>query len=196
MATALSKDSKRLEELESIVERGVVAFYDIGRALREIRDFQLYEKVRGVSSFDIYCKDKWGFHKSVCYNLIGAAELRDNLSAMADILPTNERQARPLISLAPADQQEVWQEVLERAPKNEDGDPLITAKVVKEVRDELFPPEYKEDSDAWDMEHEINEVAKFLTRAWSKWPRESLDLLIVQLQRFATKIEKDMEDGD
>lgn len=45
------------------------------------------------------------------YRLIEAAEVRQNLSPMGDILPANERQARPLTELEPEAQRLAWEVV-------------------------------------------------------------------------------------
>jgi len=193
---ATAGERGRLDELESIVERDSQAFYNVGGALREIRDFRLYEKVRGVATFETYIEHRFGMRRSFAYYLIAAADLKDNLSTMVDRIPANERQARALIGLPPADQQEVWQEVLERAPKNDDGEPLVTARVVKEVRDEMFPREDEGDDGEWDADAAIHGFANYLEKTWLAWPREHLDLLVVQLQSYALKVQKDIDDGD
>ncbi|MCC2692854.1 hypothetical protein [Nodularia sp. LEGE 04288] len=61
-----------------------------------------------------------------------AADVFDNLLEKCDpldhILPTNERQVRPLIKLEPQQQQEVWQAAVEEA-----GDKVPSGRVVKDV---------------------------------------------------------------
>ena len=54
---------------------------------------------------------------------------------MGHILPSNERVARPLTALlgTPERLREVWTEVIESAPKREDGEPIVTAKHVIET---------------------------------------------------------------
>jgi vacuolar-type H+-ATPase subunit E/Vma4 len=52
---------------------------------------------------------------------------------LADILPDSERQARPLARLTPEAQREVWQDVVSNAPKDEEGKPRITAKLVAQA---------------------------------------------------------------
>jgi hypothetical protein len=50
------------------------------------------------------------------YRLMDAAQVVENVSHGTQILPTNERQARPLASLPPEQQVQVWQQVVETAP--------------------------------------------------------------------------------
>ncbi|MBV8557876.1 MAG: hypothetical protein JO116_20105 [Planctomycetaceae bacterium] len=68
------------------------------------------------------------------YQLIDAAKVVSNLSAMADIpLPSNERQIREISGLEPDQQREIWAEAVERSG----GRP--TAKVVHQVVAEMHP---------------------------------------------------------
>jgi len=88
------------QRLELKVER---AFFEAGSALRELRDQRLYRNTR--KSFEEYCWDRFGFQRRHSYQLIEAASIFDNLcangahetlSTIKKILPTNERQVRPL----------------------------------------------------------------------------------------------------
>ena len=64
--------------LERKVER---AFYEAGRALRELRDRRLYRSTH--KTFEEYCSDRFGFKRRHPYQLIDAANVVDNLSACA-----------------------------------------------------------------------------------------------------------------
>ena len=48
----------RLQELESIVEHGLQTFYEVGKALDEIREQKLYRETH--KTFEAYCQEKWG----------------------------------------------------------------------------------------------------------------------------------------
>jgi hypothetical protein len=85
----------RLLHLESIIESGQGGFYQIGKALREVRDDRLYRKLL-FNSFDSYLKNRWDMGRSQAYRLIEASRVIDNLSPIGDILPENEAQLRPL----------------------------------------------------------------------------------------------------
>ena len=104
----------RLAECEAVIERGLKTFVDVGNALLEIRDSRLYRAEFGT--FEDYCKERWGMKRAHAYRMIEAAQVVETLSPMGDILPTSERQARPLTVLEPEQQREAWQYVVNNAP--------------------------------------------------------------------------------
>jgi hypothetical protein len=61
--------------LERRVER---AFFEAGKALSELRDRRLYRSTH--STFEEYCKDRFGFERRHPYRLIEAAGVIDNLA--------------------------------------------------------------------------------------------------------------------
>ena len=102
-----------LAELENIIETNRCQFYQIGKALRRIRDQQLYRQLL-FNSFEAYVKERWDMAKSHAYRLIEASKVIDNLSPIGDgILPQNESQARALAQLKPLDQRHIWREFIE-----------------------------------------------------------------------------------
>jgi hypothetical protein len=118
-------ENSRLNNLESMIEKGMKAFYEMGKALREIRDSKLYRLE--FSTFEEYCERKWNYKKSQCYQLIGASDVMDNLSAIAEVSPQTESQVRPLTLLkTPEAQQEVWANVFKKHGVN------ATAKIIQE----------------------------------------------------------------
>jgi hypothetical protein len=149
--TALTKlESTKLDELKLIIKEGMAAFYTIGEALKEIRDGRLYKEIFGT--FEDYCQLRWGMERRHAYRLIESFDVKENLCPMGHILPANERQVRPLTSLEPEQQQEAWQRVLDTAPTTDEGDRLITAKIVEQAVSEVLsveeeePVSYDEDS--------------------------------------------------
>jgi hypothetical protein len=113
-----------LEHYEQIIAQGIQTFIEVGRALKAIRDQELYRQ--NYQTFEAYMHDRWGMSRPRGYQLIGAAEVVDAVSTSVDIVPVNEAQARPLTTLSPEQQREVWQQVVETAPPSG-----ITAKHVK-----------------------------------------------------------------
>ncbi len=157
--------------LERKVER---AFYEAGRALRELRDRRLYRSTH--KTFEEYCSDRFGFKRRHPYQLIDAANVVDNLIACApteeskmcangaqnemspngaqeksstigahektrtigaqkemvangaQILPTSERQVRPLTKLEPEQQREAWTKAVESA-----GGKVPSGRIVSDV---------------------------------------------------------------
>ncbi len=132
METALTvTEQTRLTELETVIERGLTTFVDVGLALLEIRDSRLYRLSH--STFEGYCQQRWGIARRTAYQLMDAAEVVENVRNCAQI-PTNEAQARPLSSLSPEKQIEAWQQVLETAPQGR-----ITAAHVQAIVDRMEP---------------------------------------------------------
>jgi hypothetical protein len=129
---------------ESVIERNLAAFYEMGQALQRIRDERLYRQTHGT--FEEYCGERWGISRPRAYQLIDAAVVVENLSTMVD-KPGSERQARELASLEPEQQRDVWQAAVESAP-----DGKVTAQHIRETRDAMTQPstaDEKENKD-WD----------------------------------------------
>jgi hypothetical protein len=122
-------ERNNLVELEETIQKNLTAFYEVGFALMQIRDNRLYREIYGT--FEEYCKEKWGFTKSRANQLISASEVADNLTTtVAKEIP--ERHLRPLTSLPPEEQREVYQKAVETAP-----DGKVTAKHVEETIKEV-----------------------------------------------------------
>jgi hypothetical protein len=115
-----------LEHYEQIIAQGIKTFVQVGHALLTIREHHLYRA--RYSTFEEYCRQRWDLSRPRAYQLMDAAQVIDTVSTIVDIAPANEAQARPLTSLPPAQQVEVWREVVETAPPSG-----ITAKHVQET---------------------------------------------------------------
>lgn len=114
-----------IEELTEIISTiEVKAFYMKGTLLKYIKDNKRYEEL-DFKSFDEYYKQVLNYKKAYAYQLLNAVDVYDNLSAVADFLPTAEKQLRPLTSLDKDSQVKVWQEVAK--------DKVPTAKEVQEA---------------------------------------------------------------
>ena len=101
----------RLTHLENIIAGNQNRFYQIGKALKEIRDSRLY-KLTLFETFEAYAKARWDIGRSQAYRLINAYNVVSNLSPIGDRLPGNENQTRPLVQLDPVEQRKIWQELL------------------------------------------------------------------------------------
>jgi len=132
MKDLISGTLQQLEALESIILKNIDASYKYWKALKDIRDKQLYRH-RNCKTFEEYCKQHWDISRARAYQLIGAAETRQNLSTIVDILPS-ESQARTLSNLSKERQKEIWRKVLATAPEGKITAKL-TAKIVKEFQD-------------------------------------------------------------
>ncbi|MEG4998119.1 hypothetical protein [Microcoleus sp. B4-D4] len=125
-------EQRRLQELESIVEHGLQTFYEVGKALDEIREQKLYRETH--KSFEAYCQQKWGIARRTAYRFIDAAKVMDNLCPIGHKIPTKENQVRPLAGLPPELQLEIWQEALESSPNG-----MPTGAAVQRLVEQRFP---------------------------------------------------------
>lgn len=135
MEVAITRNTAELERLEGIIRRNQQSFYEIGSALREIRDKGLYRDVKGYDTFEEYCRKEWDFSRPRAYQLIEAVTVKDNLSTTVDI---PERQIRPLARLEPEKQKEAWRQVVSTA---KDG--KVTAKHVQQIVKGMTEPQPK-----------------------------------------------------
>lgn len=119
----------RLRNLEAVVEAGIESFIAVGNSLAAIRDGRLYRATH--STFEAYCKDRWGLGDRHARNIINAAEV----GTMVPV--ANERQARELVGLEPDQAVEVYQRTIAETA----GRP--TAKAIREVRRKVTPPKGK-----------------------------------------------------
>jgi VRR-NUC domain len=103
-----TREWDRLSELETVIERGLETFIEVGQALMEIRDGRLYRAEHGT--FEGYCQERWGFTDRRARQLIDAAQI----GTMVPL--SNERQARELVPLLdqPGQLREVVAEVGEQ----------------------------------------------------------------------------------
>lgn len=80
-------------------------------------------------TFRDYCRDRFGHSRQQSNYLIAAAGVYENLTTNGtQILPTSERQVRPITKLEPEQQWEVWQTAVEEA-----GGKVPSARVVSDV---------------------------------------------------------------
>ena len=103
---------ERLSYLETIIAGKQREFYEIGKALGEIKQARLYQATL-YDSFEDYVKARWDMGKSQAYRLIEAYQVIRNLSPIGDKLPVNESQVRPLAGLNPLEQRVAWKRFLD-----------------------------------------------------------------------------------
>lgn len=121
------EELKQYQVCEQIIKAAYVSFLEMGLALEAIRDNELYREE--FDSFDVYCQERWGFHRSKAYGLIWAAQVLQHLVSLPGVpQPDNESQLRPLFGLPAPQAQLAWQ----YAAANSYGRP-ITAKLVKKA---------------------------------------------------------------
>src|ERR1043166_5935660 len=112
-SAALSTSNLRLSEClhgcEEIIRQGQNAWQSISAAIMEIRDQRLY-RAEGFTDFGVYCKERLHFGKTPITRHIAVGEVLHALASTgAEMLPSSERQLRPLLFLRkPAQDPAVW----------------------------------------------------------------------------------------
>jgi hypothetical protein len=176
MENAIARNTTELEQLEGVIQRNIGAFYEVGRALMEIRDKGLYRDVLGYDTFEAYCKDRWDFGKWYAYKLMDSASVINELDN-CPIKPVTESQTRPLSKLEPAQQREAWQKAVETAPEGK-----VTAahvsKVVKEITGEQPKPEQPEPKPTIPKHNEDSDALFHLKRWWKKTTKKDRRVFI------------------
>ena len=147
------REEKLLAELEAVIETNMKGFVLVGMALTQIRDQRLY-RIQ-YPTFEEYLLKVWDMARKTGYRLIEAAEVHGNLKdffeealsdncsqislpenvshgtqTIEDIIPKNERQARPLTLFSAEEQREIWLQVLDKANST---DSKITANFIIQV---------------------------------------------------------------
>jgi hypothetical protein len=124
---------RTLADCETVIERGLGTFVEVGVALFEICDRRLY--LEKHETFEQYCRKRWGISRSYAYRQIDAAKIAAIVSPIGDI--PNEAVARELSKLndQPTEQRETWAEAIE-----EHG-PTPTAAQIRAVRTRRHAPE-------------------------------------------------------
>ncbi|MFH1984153.1 MAG: hypothetical protein ABIL58_20120 [Pseudomonadota bacterium] len=142
-----ARERDRKAQLEGLIIGNFKAFYEVGCALREIRDEKLYRETH--KRFDDYSKDLFDVARRRAYQLIDAADTVENVHNCAqkdfeithhggqiEWAPMNEAQARALVGLKPEEQARAWQEAVRTAKNGK-----ITAAHVKRTRGRLYQNE-------------------------------------------------------
>lgn len=124
-------------DLRSQLENQVrSAFYTAGMALTQLNELRLYRSTH--LSFEEFCQDVFGFSRDYAYLKMAAAKVYQNLldnlptSGRQVLLPTRQRQLRPIIKAKLEDdvQVQVWQEAVDLA-HNHVPTSSIVAQVVR-----------------------------------------------------------------
>ncbi len=118
-------EKERLRTLEIKIADGLQTFVEVGNALLEVRDNTLYRDT--FTTFEAYCRERWGMSRFYAHRLMGAATIAQNLLPIGN-MPDAESQVRPLAGLPPEQQREAWAVAVESAPA---GRP--TARQVQEA---------------------------------------------------------------
>lgn len=150
-------ERRALEVHEEVIERGIQTFMEVGHRLQEIRDARLYRE--RYSTFEAYCKERWGWSRVQAHRLIKASDTVSNLLPTGNApAPTSERQVRPLTKLKTSEEQyEAWCKAHEIA---EEENKPVTGKIVQRAVEEVSKPKDKNESQTIsnaDVERAVNE---------------------------------------
>lgn len=113
---------RTLAELETIVEKGLSAYQEVGNALDEIKSRGLFKETH--ETFEGYLKEKWNMSLSYGYRLIDAAKFAAN-SPMGE-KPATEREARKMIRESRAKQSKPKVPATNATEKSEPQKPLAS----------------------------------------------------------------------
>ncbi len=146
------EEEKARFSLERKVER---AFYEAGKALRELRDRRLYRSTH--VTFEEYCRERFDFTRRRPYQLIEAAQIYDNLidkcEPMVPVLPTKEGQVRPLSELNTDEQPIAWEAAVKLA-----GGKVPTGRIVKDVVKRM------KDNNPKPIPFQVGEICQIMTK--------------------------------
>lgn len=121
-------EADRLQQLESVIDRGKQAFIEVGTALVEIRVNRLYRSE--FKTFEEYCQSKWGFSRQFANRTIESSGIASALETTVSIY--NERTAREFISVPAEDRSTVAEEA--KAIAAEHGRDTINSADVKKAK--------------------------------------------------------------
>lgn len=119
-----------LVECEQVIQRCLQAigesWIELGQISAIVKDRQLYKRTH--SSWDAYCRERWGWNRHHAHQVINGAEVFTMVNALGAPPPANERQARALAPLK--DDPEAMAEVMEQVTE---ADEPVTAKAIAEA---------------------------------------------------------------
>lgn len=122
-------EQERLDLLEARIHAGLESFFEVGKAMIEIRDARLYRE--RFDTWENYCANRWKMTGRHGYYQLAAMSKTVEISQFnPTVLPQVESQTRPIDSdFEPEQKGIIWNRAVQRAG----GVP--TAKIVKEERD-------------------------------------------------------------
>lgn len=151
-----SLERTTLRNCETTIERGCLTFIEVGKALADIRDGKLY--IETHKTFKAYCQAKWGFTDRRARQLMSGAAVVENVESgttgsgslegvasgttkgeeIAQVMPSTERQTRPLAELPEDKQVDAWDDAVEDA-----GGQQPTAAQVEQAAEKHKPTQAK-----------------------------------------------------
>jgi hypothetical protein len=155
-------ERSKLAELEGVIGQGEQWFMRVGVSLKVIRDEKLYRDE--FPTFEAYCQQRWKFTRARASQLIGAADVVEDLSTSGlqtqPILPQTERVTRPLKALPKEERRPAWDAAVLKSANGHPTEKDVAA-VIKERKP--APPEDEPEGNPWDAHNEgIREIVSDL----------------------------------
>ncbi len=95
-----------LDEHEAVIERSLDTIFQVGSALRAIREQRLYRATH--NTFEAYCGDRWSITKTHANRTIVAAAVARDLTPIG-VTPKSLEHTKPLARLQPDQRRAAWQ---------------------------------------------------------------------------------------
>jgi hypothetical protein len=175
---------KQLRKREHIIQETRQGWKAAPTALTEIRDRRLY-RAKGFHQFESYCKKEIKLGKSTVNRYIAVGEVYTRLASTgAKVLPTTERQMRPLLALRNSETSpKVWGSNVEKVWERAVNDAELmtkkcpTEKSVIRAMEHLGFATPKEVPPAFDLDAAWKHLESLLWDARNSWPTEVLNVL-------------------
>ncbi len=126
-----------LANCEVTIQKGLKTFYEVGEALMTIREKRLYRQ--SYDTFAEYCHARWDMSKTHANRLVGAAEVVANLTPMG-VIPTSERQVRPLTQLKTPEEQQAAARLAVEISSNGRPTAAHYQQAVNAIKPQMTPP--------------------------------------------------------
>jgi hypothetical protein len=177
-----------LRKRERIIQQGRDAWQAGATALVEIRDFRYY-RAKGYTDFGRYCREDRHIGKSTVNRQIAIAEVYKAVaSTEATILPSSERQMRPLLCLRkPQQEPAVWGKAVAQVWVKAVNDAKITKKkltqksVLHALQQLGLDPKPKDSQPEADLEKRWTRLEALLEHEKEFWLGEHLHELRVRI---------------
>jgi hypothetical protein len=172
-------------QLDGVVRRGLSTFIEVGHALAEIRNRELW-RAGGHSSWAAYCRAVGGLTKIHANRLIKGSEVVSNIAGVKptgftypDVTPRSEWQIRPLHRLPDATLQGIaWYRAVELA----NGQP--TEKLISDIVAELMADDSPPVSKPNHKQRVAEVFGRLRTSISANDPAEQIHGLIAELEKL------------
>lgn len=165
-----STEAERLEALEAVIEAGLSTFFEVGRALAEIRDRRLYRVTH--DNFAQYLRERWDFSQPAAYAQMYAFRVAEAITANGGTLPGNVtanalRELVPLLHAeGPQAVAEIWKDVMDEHDGGRRPPTSGDARTALRKNGAVMPRQTKPDrrTDLWPIGASLNSAADRLRK--------------------------------